>query len=200
MTTWLRALENGDHDAARELWERYAAAMRGVAKRRLRRQKRHDIVDEEDIVVSAFAAVCLAARDGRLANIASRDELWGMLIVATQRKAGQRVQYVNAGKRAQISLLEQEVRDQEIGSRLERLTCESPTPEVQALLAEQADLLLARLADPDLQAIAVLRLAGYTNDEIAAEMGLSRRTTFRMLAHIRTCWKEFDITAAESSN
>ena len=199
VTTWLRALEAGDNDAAQQLWDRYSDAMHGVAKRRMRRQKRHDILDEEDFVVSAFASVCLAARNGRLAGIANRDELWGMLVVATNRKVGQRIQYTNAEKRASVSLLDQHVRNTEIGSRLERLIANSPTPELQALLAEQADKLLARLSDPDLQAIALLRLAGYTNDEIAAEMGFSRRTTFRMVAHIRTCWKEFDIPDNEST-
>lgn len=200
VTTWLRALEVGDDDAAKKLWDRYSTSLHAVAKRRMRRLKQRDIVDEEDIVISAFADFCLAARSGRLEGIASRDELWGLLVVVTNRKVGQRIQYTSANKRASVSLVDQQVRNNEIGSRLERLVAASPTPERQAQLTEQADQLLVRLNDPDLQAIAVLRLAGYTNDEIAAEMGFSRRTILRMLSLIRTCWKEFDIPDGDSSS
>ena len=80
VTNWLRALEQGDEDAAHRLWERYSSEIEQVAKRRL---KRRDILDKEDFVVSAFAGLCLAARNGQLAGIANRNELWAMLIVIT---------------------------------------------------------------------------------------------------------------------
>ena len=70
-------------DAAHRLWERYSSEMEQVAKRRMRRLKRRDILDKEDFVVSAFAGLCLAARNGQLAGIANRDGLWAMLIVNT---------------------------------------------------------------------------------------------------------------------
>ena len=99
VTNWLRSLEQGDDDAAQQLWTRYSGEMHNVARRRMRRLKRLDVVDEEDIVISAFAAICLAARKGQLAKIANRNELWAMFLVSIGRKVGQREQYVDAAKR-----------------------------------------------------------------------------------------------------
>lgn len=189
VTNWLRNLEQGDEDAAHRLWERYSAEMTGVAKRRMRRLKRHDIVDEEDIVVSAFAALCLAARNGQLAGIANRDELWAMMIVITNRNVGHREQYARASKRDAGSLLNQAERRDKFGSRLQRLVSDSTDPAEKMQLADAAEQLLAKLDDADLRAIAMLKSAGYTIDEIATEMGYARRTVQRMLSIIRSCWE-----------
>lgn len=86
ITNWLRAIEQGDDDAAHRLWDRYSKDMHKVALRRMKRLKQRDIVDEEDIVVSAFAAVCLAARKGQLAEVFNRTDLWGLMVVATLQK------------------------------------------------------------------------------------------------------------------
>jgi hypothetical protein len=99
VTDWLRALEKGDDDAARRLWERYSGQMHDVARRRMRRLTRKDIVEEEDMVVSAFASLCLAARKGQLSGVKDRNGLWGLMIVATLRKVGQRSEYTQAAKR-----------------------------------------------------------------------------------------------------
>ena len=190
VTNWLRALEQGDEGAAQRLWERYSTEMTGVARRRMRRIKRRDIVDEEDIVISAFAALCLAARNGQLAGIANRDELWAMMIVVTNRNVGHREQYAHAAKRDVGSLLNQAERRDKLGSRLQRLACNSADPAEQVQLVDAAELLLAKLDDADLRAIAMLKFAGYTIDEISAEMGYARRTVQRMLSVIRSCWED----------
>lgn len=186
----MRALERGDEDAAHRLWERYSDEMHKVAQRRMRRLKRHDIVDEEDIVVSSFAGLCLAARNGQLAGIANRDELWAMMVVITNRQVGRRARYANATKRSPDMLLDQIERRDEFGSRLERLQSESPDPATKLELADAAEQLLTKLEDADLRAIAILKLAGHTVDEIAVEMGFARRTVQRMLSTIRSCWEE----------
>ena len=126
VTGWLRALEQGDEDAARRLWDRYSGELHQVAKRRMRRLARRDIVDEEDVVLSAFASVCMSARNGLLDKVANRDELWGLMIVATQRKVGQRVQYVTAGKRLAEQNADHEAVSYEVGSRLQRLADSAP--------------------------------------------------------------------------
>lgn len=196
VTIWLHALEAGDEDAAHQLWERYRTEMYEVARRRMKRLKRHDVVDEEDIILSAFAAICLAARKGQLAGVSDRNELWALMFVAIQRKIGQREQYVGAAKRNVNQLLQQADRLDEFGSRLERLVSPSPSPVSEIIRAEDAEELLRKLNDPDLRAVAIMRLAGHSNDEIAVEMGYARRTIQRMLTVIRSCWKA-DATTAE---
>ncbi len=158
----------------------------------MRRLKRRDIVDEEDIVISAFAALCLAAQNGQLAGIADRDELWAMLIVMTNRKAGQRGQYVGAAKRGPGQLIGQAERQDQFGSNLQHLASNSTDPAVKLQHSDAVEQLLAKLNDADLRAIAILKFAGHTIDEIAAEMGYARRTVQRMLSVIRSCWEVED--------
>lgn len=198
VTNWLRAMEEGDEDAAQQLWERYSGDMLGVARRRMRRLKQRDIVDEEDIVVSAFAAVCLAARKGQLASVLNRTDLWGLMVVSTLQKIGQRVQYSEAQKRQPDKLIRQADGLDEFGSRMERLVSDADGPASEAMHADRMEQLLARLSNPDLRAVAVLRLAGHTNDQIAAELGFTRRTIQRMLNLIRISWVEL-LSASDES-
>lgn len=190
VTNWLRAIETGNDDAAHRIWDRYSEEIRKVARRRMRRLKRQDIVDEDDIVISAYAALCLAARKGQLAKVLNREDLWGLMVVATLQKIGQRTQYLKADKRSMDLVADNaEVLD-EFGSRLERIVCDAHGPESEAIHAERTERLLAKLDDPELRAVAILKIAGHTNDEIAVEMGLTRRTIQRMLNLIRLCWDQ----------
>ena len=62
-------------------------------------------------------------------------------------------------------------------------------PEVAAIVAEETCLLLERLGNSQLQAIALWRMEGYTTDEIAKRLGCTRRTVARKLELIRDAWK-----------
>lgn len=190
VTNWLRGIELGDDDAAFQLWNRYSPEMHEVARRRMRRLKSKDVLDEDDIVCSAFAAICLAARKGQLVNVGNRNELWGLMIVTIHRKIGQREEYVAAAKRNSDQMISQADRVQDMGSRLERLSNSDTGVLSQLIQVEAADLLLRKLDDPDHRAVAVLKLAGYTNEEIASELGYARRTIQRMLSLIKSCWEE----------
>ena len=64
-----------------------------------------------------------------------------------------------------------------------------PTPEFAATMVEQCRLLLERLSNPDLESLALAKLEGYTNDEIAARLECSLRTVERQLHLIRKKWK-----------
>jgi DNA-directed RNA polymerase specialized sigma24 family protein len=46
------------------------------------------------------------------------------------------------------------------------------------------------LPDADLRSIALLKLMGYTNQEVAADLGCSIRRIERKLALIRTIWND----------
>ena len=68
---------------------------------------------------------------------------------------------------------------------------DGPTPEEAALLAEEVETLLGRLRDPALRQVAVAKLEGYTNAEIAARMDCSEPTVRRRFAIIRRLLKQF---------
>jgi len=64
--------------------------------------------------------------------------------------------------------------------RIERLAAE---------FAEEYGRLFEALREEDVRRIAVLKLEGYTVDEIAAQLGCARRTVARRLELIRSLWR-----------
>jgi DNA-directed RNA polymerase specialized sigma24 family protein len=65
----------------------------------------------------------------------------------------------------------------------------APAPDLAALLDEQYRELLDRLGDDVLRRIAVWKLEGYGNDEIAQRLGCGLRTVERKLGVIRSIWE-----------
>ena len=74
-------------------------------------------------------------------------------------------------------------------SPLARLPGREPTPEFAALVAEECERLLGLLAGDGLRDVAVLKLEGYTNAEIADRHGCAVRSVERKLALIRELWE-----------
>src|SRR5262245_6241781 len=64
-----------------------------------------------------------------------------------------------------------------------------PIPEFAAMMAEECQRLLDALDDDALRQVALSRMEGYTNDEIAAQLGCARRTIARRLELIRKTWE-----------
>ena len=73
---------------------------------------------------------------------------------------------------------------------LQQILSREPTPEFAAEVAEQCQRLLARLGDRDLESVALWRMEGYRNDEIADKLGCTPRTVERKLRIIRGLWEK----------
>jgi DNA-directed RNA polymerase specialized sigma24 family protein len=71
---------------------------------------------------------------------------------------------------------------------LNSLAARGPTPEEAAILAEECGRLLA-LLDDDLRRVALWKMEGFSNAEIATRLGRSESTVERKLKLIRTCWE-----------
>jgi DNA-directed RNA polymerase specialized sigma24 family protein len=56
-------------------------------------------------------------------------------------------------------------------------------------MSDQCAQLIESLGNPDLEKIALWKLAGHTNEEIAAEQGCTRVTIQRRLRIIRDIWE-----------
>jgi DNA-directed RNA polymerase specialized sigma24 family protein len=72
---------------------------------------------------------------------------------------------------------------------LAQVAGEEPTPEFAALVADEFRRLFARLADESLRTIALLKLDGHSNAEIARNLDCGQRTVERKLAVIRKRWQ-----------
>jgi DNA-directed RNA polymerase specialized sigma24 family protein len=73
---------------------------------------------------------------------------------------------------------------------LEAILGREPTPEFAAEVADECRRLLDTLKGENLCQIALLKMEGYENEEIAARLGCALRTVERRLQLIRSSWKE----------
>ena len=186
ITRCLSTLKSGDRAAAGELWVRYFRRLVGLARSRLRSAPRRQ-ADEEDVALSAFDSFYRRAEAGRFPRLEDRDDLWQVLFVITVRKV--------------IDLVEHEGRPSQGASRVrslsdlaefdvERLIGPEPTPALAAELEEQYRRRLDRLGPGELRDVALWKLEGYSNEEVAAKLGCVVQTVERKLRRIRGLWSE----------
>jgi DNA-directed RNA polymerase specialized sigma24 family protein len=189
ITYWIGRLKVGDPAAAQHLWEGYFQRLVHLARARLHSAPRR-AADEEDVALSAFHSFCQGAEQGRFPRLSDRDDLWQLLVLLTVRKA--------------TSLVRQERRQKRGGGRVHNgsalpgsrsrqlalldLIGREPDPAFAAQVADQCRRLFELLADPTLQVVAVCKMEGHTNADIAAKLGRSVVTVERKLALIRDIW------------
>ena len=190
ISLWIVAAKQGDELAIEALWDRYFPELVRLAREKLRGLPSR-MADEEDIALSAMDSFCRAAQQGRFPDLTDRQGLWRLLFQMTARKAvdlgrherrqvrgGGRVQYESA-MASDPTVTEGPAIDQ-AGDDL--------SPEFAAMMAEECHRLFDRLA-PDLRELALARMEGYSNEEIAQRLGCSVRTVERRLHLVRTKWQ-----------
>jgi RNA polymerase sigma factor (sigma-70 family) len=185
--TWLlRQLQAESPQAAGALWERFCARMLGLARQRLHQGLRR-VADEEDVVVVAFERFLRGVRQGRFPRLLDRADLWAILFTLTTHQAAQQLREQGREQRGGG-----EVRG---GSALEDgdVPADEPGPVEAAVLQESMARLLAALRDDELRRIALARMEGYSNAEIAGQIGRSEVTVERRLNLIRETWRRLGL-------
>jgi DNA-directed RNA polymerase specialized sigma24 family protein len=189
VTRWIGDLKGGDPGAARDLWQRYFETLVRIARARLRSTP-CAAEDEEDVALSAFDSFCAGAAGGRFPQLEDRDDLWRLLVTITARKASDLAERERALKRGGgkvVSAGALTLADSE-GAFLDEVACPLPTPEFAAMLAEECRLRLQSLPDDAQRRIALLKMEGLTNEEVADRLGCGLRSVVRKLALIRKSW------------
>ena len=140
--------------------------------------------DEEDIALSAFASFCRGVSANRFPHLGDRDNLWRILLTIVVRKAAHRRRDDHREKRNVDRLLD----EASLETSLDHLISAEPTPEFAAEVADECDRLLTKLTSDELRHVAVLKMEGYTNPEIAERLDCAPRTVDRRLQLIRELW------------
>lgn len=185
----VKAMENGDQDATTKLWEYCFPRLLNYSRAKLPDHLRR-ILDEEDVALSAFKSFCIRAQDGTLGEIGDRDSLWRLLFCITARKAQYYVRYQTCQKRGggQVGGESTFKRGSDREPGINQIAAESSGPATLSAFAENCQDLFDSLDDDKLRAIALLRVEGYSVDEIASKMGCAKRSIERRLRLIRTIW------------
>jgi DNA-directed RNA polymerase specialized sigma24 family protein len=145
------------------------------------------IADEEDVALSALNSVCRNAREGRFPQLNDSDGLWRLLVVITGRKALRLLRDQGRLKRGGGALADHAEADG-FEQSVEEIVGNEPTPEFAAQLAEQYEYLLGLLKQ-DQRSIALAKLEGLTNPQIAKLLNRPLRTVERKLQLIRAIWE-----------
>ena len=187
VTQWIGRLKDGDAAAAQSLWEHYFQRLLLLAQERLRGTPCR-VADQEDVVVNAFDSFCRGLRQGRYPQLSDRNNLWELLIVITGRKAIDQIKHERRQKRGGGAVRGDSVFASEEDG-FAKLQGREPSPDFAAEVAEAYQRLLNKLGDEELRNIAVCKLEGWTNPEIAQQLGCAISTIERRLRLIRAIWK-----------
>jgi DNA-directed RNA polymerase specialized sigma24 family protein len=188
-TIWIEQLRTGQSAAAQKLWQSYFERLVRLARQKLQGRPRL-ASDEEDVALSAFNSFCQGIEAGRYPQISDRDDLWRLLVTITLHKTLHLVRDQGRQKRGGQWTVIESPGSAGDDQAIDRLVGKEPSPEFVAQLLEQWDRLVGKLDDATLAEIAVRRMEGYTNREIAERLNVAERTIERKLRLIRTVWEE----------
>jgi DNA-directed RNA polymerase specialized sigma24 family protein len=178
-SSWVKVLAGTDDRgamdaAARVLWERYFDRLVRLARSWLR-NARNSMDDGEDVALSAIDSFCRRAAEGKFPQLDDRHDLWRILVTIAYRKAAK------AYRHSSPSTCEDALLDLIIG--------DEPSPELAAEVADQLRRLLAALPNDGYRKIALKKMEGYTNAEIAEDLGCCTTNVEYKLRTIRATWR-----------
>ena len=188
VTRWIELLASGDPAAVEFLWRRYFQRMVRLANSRVRRLT-GAAADGEDIALSAFNGFYAAARRGDFPDLDDRESLWRVLVTCTLNRSRNLAARTTAQKRAQPlqNVTLSDTQNQQTRGR-----------DVAAEMVDASDELvfLLQLLDQEdstgeLRQIALWKLEGLSNEQIAKQLKRRNSLVGQKLRLIRLLWEVY---------
>jgi RNA polymerase sigma factor (sigma-70 family) len=196
VTHWIGEIKNGEAVAAQKLWEAYYCRLVALARQRLGNRARA-AADEEDVALSALNSFFDGAAQGRFPQLNDRNGLWRLLVHITARKAIDQINHERRKKRRPDNVVQiwadGALADSEGEEGLEQVVGNEPTPAFAAQVAEDLERLLQSLNSPELRSVAIWKMEGYSNAEIAEKLCCVERSVERKLRLIRKKLEEREV-------
>jgi RNA polymerase sigma factor (sigma-70 family) len=195
VTHWIDGLKAGQPDAADALWQRYYERVIKVARQRLGPVPQQAVEDAEDAALSAIHGLFAGVAQGRFERLSDRVDLWQLLVAITVKKALSQRQRHSRLKRGGHHVIRgqnsaENVGDEDQENAVARSLSKEPDPQSAAIIQDQFQELLDSLSDSTLRQIALWRMDGLSNAEIAQKLGCVVRTVERKIERIRLIWEE----------
>jgi RNA polymerase sigma-70 factor (ECF subfamily) len=181
--TLVARVREGDELAAAELYERYAARVFGLVRSQMADQLRAH-VEPEDVVQSIFKSIFRGMNTGGY-DAPPAGTLWQLIAVIAVHKVRRNATRRTAAKRDSRRTESLELSDHSVAR--DRASPE----EIEAAIQEAIEDL-----KPTEQEVVLLRVQGYTVEEIAERTGRSRRTVERQLQRARELLADMLLTDA----
>lgn len=181
VTRWIVDFKQGDDSAADLLWGFLKSRLLCLASRRTAGAS--PAYDEEDVAITAFTTLCDGLQVGRYDAIADRESLWSLLAVITINRARKLARNENRLRRGGGVTHELDGE-----AALSRSISPDPSPEFSTAAKEECRRMLDLLPKKELRLVAILKVDGHTNEEIAGLLNCTRRSIQRRLLLIRDIW------------
>jgi DNA-directed RNA polymerase specialized sigma24 family protein len=185
---WIELIRLGNTVAIEPLLERYFQRLVSFSDRKLRSGIRTSD-DGEDIALQVIESVFRKIGRGSYPKLSDRNDLWLVLMVAAQRRVIDKQRKVLRWERhfAPVRTLTDlmEVLNDDLGEYLskddgQRRACE---------MIDLWDHMLSKLKDPSHREIAMLKLDGYSNRDIAIELKMTPKRVDRAVESILERWR-----------
>jgi RNA polymerase sigma-70 factor (ECF subfamily) len=173
--TLLLRFKKGEADAATGIYLRYAQRLQLLAHSQTGRALAVRL-DAEDVVQSVFRTFFRRAAQGHY-DIPDGEELWKLFLVLALNKIRGLAAYHRAAKRDVGQTIE-------LSNLFEQPDQDLPDSTAHKILRMTVDDLLGELAEPH-RSMVVLRIDGYSIQQIAAATGRSKRSVERTLQSFR---------------
>lgn len=175
----LQRYQEGDEQAAEEIFNRYLQRLVQLASGQLSEKLRRRVAPE-DIVQSVFRSFFGKAQDGRF-SLERAGDLWRLLATITKHKLLKKAEHHRQQKRS-IKREQALAADSSVGTA--DLFAVEPTELEGLALADEVELLMSEL-DSHQRTMLELRLQGKSLPEIAETVERSERTVRRFLGGMR---------------
>lgn len=173
-----------------EVWAEFFPKLASFARKKLGSTPRRE-VDEEDIALSAINSFFTGVRDGRY-TVRERGDLWRLLATITARKTTRQHRRFFAEKRGGGRVRGESVflhREDAPANGLDGFLDPNQMPEFKEQIVATCEDLLMQLNDEKLRTTALMRMEGFSNQEISSHLGCSVARTKQRLSKIRTLWE-----------
>jgi DNA-directed RNA polymerase specialized sigma24 family protein len=174
-------------EAARIIWDRFAARLQALARRHLdNRIRRRE--DEQDVLQSVYTSFCIGQFSGKTSP-ASREELWKLLVRITMCKVVNTANRHHAARRDVRRECTETFDHPTAGSlfprwMLEHVDRSQPSQEEKIIVLDEVERLLHGLS-PEQRRIVIWKLEGFTNAEIAGMIDRTVRSVELKMQVIR---------------
>ena len=186
ITLWIHKLKSGDEQAAAQVWEQFFRRVRALAVKKLAATSQR-AYDADDLALSAINALCVGARDDKFHQLENGKDLWQILAMITARKAA--------------NVWKKQSRSAEVGESIfgtgedgaQGLQQIAGNPESESAFLESLDGTCSEMLsglDERVREVALLRLQGYSHEEISGKIGRSVKSVERYMRLIREQWEK----------